>query len=74
MADFIKTAITLSPPTVGRQSADKMRDFSSFLISQQKINYNYITTLLEFFPSADSFGVLAIGRRSADKSADFIFD
>ena len=35
-----KTAITLTPPTVGRQSADKMPDFSSFFIGRQKINYN----------------------------------
>ena len=35
-----KTAITLTPPTVGRQSvnlsADKMPDFSSFFIGRQK--------------------------------------
>ena len=55
-----KTAITLAPPTVGRQSADKMPDFSSFFIGQQKINYNYLVII--FFPSADSFGALAIGR------------
>ena len=59
-----KTAITLTPPTVGRQSADlsanKMPDFSSFFIGRQKINYNYL--VIFFFPSADSFGVLAIGR------------
>ena len=33
-----------------------------------------ITTLLYFFPSADSFWVLAIGRGSADNSADFILE
>ena len=66
-----KTAITLAPPTVGRQSADlsaddrpiyrpTMPDFSSFFIGRQKINYNYLVII--FFPSADSFGVLAIGR------------
>ena len=59
-----KTAITLAPPTVGRQSADlsadKMPDFSSFFIGRQKLNYNYL--VIFFFPSADSFGVLAIGR------------
>ena len=59
-----KTAITLAPPTVGRQSADlsadKMPDFSSFFIGRQKINYNLLVII--FFPSADSFGVLAIGR------------
>ena len=61
-----------SRPTVGRfigrssadLSADKMPDFSSFFIGRQKINYNYLVII--FFPSADSFGVLAIGRRSAD--------
>ena len=63
-----KTAITLAKKTVGRfigrSSADKMPDFSSFFIGQQKINYNYLVII--FFPSADSFGVLAIGRWSAD--------
>ena len=53
-----KTAITLTPPTVGRQSADlsadKTPDFSSFFIGRQKINYNYLVII--FFPSADSFG------------------
>ena len=57
-----------SRPTVGRfigrssadLSADKMPDFSSFFIGRQKINYNYLVII--FFPSADSFGVLAIGR------------
>ena len=53
-----------SRPTVGRfigrSSADKMSDFSSFFIGRQKINYNYLVII--FFPSADSFGVLAIGR------------
>ena len=71
-----KTAITLAKKTVGRPSADlsadKMPDFSSFFIGRQKINYNYLVII--FFPSADSFGVLAIGRRSADKSADVIFE
>ena len=71
-----KTAITLTPPTVGRQSADlsadKMPDFSSFFIGRQKINHNYLVIII--FPSADSFGVLSIGRRSADKSADVIFE
>ena len=63
-----KTAITLTKKTVGRPSADlsadlsadKMPDFSSFFIGRQKINYNYLVII--FFPSADSFGVLAIGR------------
>ena len=58
------TAITLAKKTVGRPSADlsadKMPDFSSFFIGRQKINYNYLVII--FFPSADSFGVLAIGR------------
>ena len=49
---------------VGRRladlSADKMPDFSSFFIGQQKINYNYLVII--YFPSADSFGVLEIGR------------
>ena len=57
-----------SRPTVGRfigrssadLSADKMPDFSSFFIGRQKINYNYLVIII--FPSADSFGVLAIGR------------
>ena len=53
-----------SRPTVGRSSADlsadKMPDFSSFFIGRQKINYNYLVII--FFLSADSFGVLAIGR------------
>ena len=57
-----------SRPTVGRfigrssadLSADKMPDFSSFFIGRQKINYNYLVII--FFPSAYSFGVLAIGR------------
>ena len=57
-----------SRPTVGRfigllsadLSADKMPDFSSFFIGGQKINYNHLVII--FFPSADSFGVLAIGR------------
>ena len=31
-----KTVITLTPPTVGRPSADKMPDFSSFFIGRQK--------------------------------------
>ena len=60
-----KTAITLAPPTVGRQSADlsadKMPDFSSFFIGRQKINYNYLViifffhrpTVLGFWQSAD---------------------
>ena len=59
-----KTAITLTKKTVGRPSADlsadKMPDFSSFFIGRQKINYNYLVII--FFPSADSFWVLAIGR------------
>ena len=63
-----KTAITLAKKIVGRPSAvlsaDKMPDFSSFFIGRQKINYNYLVII--FFPSADSFGVLAIGRWSAD--------
>ena len=63
-----KTAITLTQKTVGRPSADlsadKMPDFSSFFIGRQKINYNYLVII--FSPSADSFGVLAIGRWSAD--------
>ena len=70
-----KTAITLTQPTVGRQSADLSADdrpiyrpikcqiLALFLSADKKINYNY---LVIFFPSADSFGVLAIGRRSAD--------
>ena len=65
------TAFTLTPPTVGRQSADlsadEMPDFSSFFIGRQKINYNY---LVIFFLSSDSFGVFGnrpmIGRWSAD--------
>ena len=59
-----KTAITLTPPMVGRQSADlsadKMPDFSSFFIGRQKINYNYLVifffhrpTVLGFWQSAD---------------------
>ena len=59
-----KTAITLAPPTVGRQSADlsadKMPDFSSFFIGRQKINYNYLViiffhrlTVLGLWQSAD---------------------
>ena len=59
-----KTAITLAPPTVARQSADlsanKMPDFSSFFIGRQKINYNYLViiffhrpTVLGFWQSAD---------------------
>ena len=36
----------------------RMPDFSSFFIGRQKINYNYLVII--FFPSADSFGVLAI--------------
>ena len=62
-----KTAITLTPPTVGRQSADKMPDFSSFFIGRQKINYNYLViiffhrpTVLGFWQSAD--GRPTIGR------------
>ena len=55
--DLFKTAITLAPQTVGRQSADlsadKMPDFSFFFIGRQKINYNYLVII--FFPSADSF-------------------
>ena len=57
-----KSAITLTPPTVGRQSANLSADelpikcqilalFSS--ADKNKI----ITTLLFFFPSADSFRV-----------------
>ena len=60
-----------------------MPDFSAFFIGRQKINYNYL--VIFFFPSADSFGVLAIGRWSADgrptigrwsadKLADVIFE
>ena len=60
-----KTPITLTPPTVGQQSADKIPDFSSFFIGRQKINYKY-TLVIIFFPLADSFWVLAIGRWSAD--------
>ena len=41
-----------------------MPDFSFFFIGRQKINYNYL--VIFFFPSADSFGVLAIGRLSVD--------
>ena len=74
-----KTAITLAPPTVGRQSADlsadlsadKMPDFSSFFIGRQKINYNYLViiffhrpTVLGFWQSADDRPT--VGRRSAD--------
>ena len=54
----------------------QMPDFSSFFISRQKINYNYLVIII--FPSADSFGVLAIGRwsanKSANKSANVIFE
>ena len=68
--------ITLTPPMVGRPSADlsadKMPDFSSFFHRPTKINYNYLVIVI--FPSADSFGILAIGRWSADKSADVIFE
>ena len=53
-------------------SADKMPGFNYFFIGRQKINYNYLVIII--FPSADSFGVLAIGRWSADKSADVIFE
>ena len=63
-----KTAITLTKKTVGRPSADKMPDFSSFFIGRQKINYNYLVII--FFPSADSFWGFGdrpmIGRWSAD--------
>ena len=69
------TAITLTPPTVGRQSADlsadKMPDFTYFFIGRQKINYNYLVifffhrpTVLGFWQSADDRPM--VGRRSAD--------
>ena len=72
---FSKTAITLTPPTVGRQSADlsadKMHDFSTFFIGRQKIKYNYLVifffhrpTVLGFWQSADDRPM--VGRRSAD--------
>ena len=57
-----KSAITLTPPTIGRP-ADKMPDFSSFSSADKN---KIITTLLYFFSSAYSFWVLAIGRWSAD--------
>ena len=71
----VKTAITLAPPTYGRQSADlsadKMPDFSSFFIGRQKINNNYLViiffhrlTVLGFWQSADDRPT--VGRRSAD--------
>ena len=79
-----KNAITLTSPTVGLQSAnllaDEMTDFSSFFISRQKINYNYLViiffhrqTVLGFWQSADHDWPM-VGRRSADKSADVIFE
>ena len=66
------TAITLTPPTVGRQSADlsadKMPDLSSFFISRQKINYNYLVII--FFSIGQQFWGFGnrpmIGRWSAD--------
>ena len=66
-----KTAITLAPPTVGRQSADlsadKMPDFSSFFIGRQKINYNYLVIIFFHRPTVWGFGNRPmIGRRSAD--------
>ena len=54
-----KTAITLTPPTVGRQSADlsadRMPDFSSFFIGRQKINYNYLLIITTFFSIGRKF-------------------
>ena len=49
----------------------KCQILALFFIGRQKINHNYLVII---FPSADSFGVLAIGRRLADKSADVIFE
>ena len=60
-------------------AADKMPDFSSFFIGRQKINYNYLViiffhrpTVLGFWQSADDRPM--VGRRSADKSVDVIFE
>ena len=68
---FLKTAITLTPPTVGRQSADlsadKMPDFSSFFIGRQKINYNYLVIIFSIFRQFWGFANRPmVGRRSAD--------
>ena len=68
---FSKTAITLTPPKVGRQSADlsadKMPDFSSFFIGRQKINYNYLVIFFSIGRQFWGFGNRPmIGRRSAD--------
>ena len=47
--DKAKTAITLTPPTVGRQSADlsadKMPDFSSFFIGRQFLGFGNRPTI-----------------------------
>ena len=67
---IFKTAITLTPATDDRPI--KFQILALFFIDGQKINYNYLVII--YFPLADSFGVLAIGRRSADKSADVIFE
>ena len=68
---FSKTAITLTPPKVGRQSADlsadKMLDFSSFFIGRQKINYNYLVIFFSIGRQFWGFGNRPmIGRWSAD--------
>ena len=67
-----KNAITLTSPTVGRQSAnlsaDKMTDFSPFFIGQQKINYNYLVIIFSIGRQFWGFGnrPIMIGRWSAD--------
>ena len=68
---FSKTAITLTPPKVGGQSADlsadKMLDFSSFFIGRQKINYKYLVIFFSVGRQFWGFGNRPmVGRRSAD--------
>ena len=74
-----KTAITLAPSTVGRQSADlsadKMPDFSSFFIGRQKKNYNYLVIFFFHRPTVLGFCQSADDRPTvADKLADVIFE
>ena len=71
ISHWFKTAITLTPPTVGRQSADlsadKMPDFSSFFIGRQKINYNYLVIFFSIGRQFWDFGNRPmIGRWSTD--------
>ena len=56
-------------------SADKMPDFSSFFIGRQEINYNYLVIFFSIGRQFLCFGNRPmVGRRSADKTADVIFE